>query len=185
MRRRPVHGGVALVTVWLFGSTVLPWMVSFALLIVTIRLWAVRSPLAFERISAGPVRRLLWRIRMRRIWPEVAAACGLARGKRALTPGRQEPRPASVPRLLRVSADGPRVTLHLRPLMGQTVETFAAAGEQLRMAVGATRVRVDPEGVNRVVGDVHDRRQRWATPFPAERPQPTAVPSGLGADGPV
>src|SRR3954451_3072927 len=90
LRRRPVLGGVALVTVWLFGSTVLPWMVSFALLIVTIRLWAVRSPLAFERISAGPARRLLWRIRMRRIWPEVAAACGLARGKRALTSSRQE-----------------------------------------------------------------------------------------------
>ena len=30
------------------------------------------------------------------------------------------------------------------------METFSAAGEQLRMAVGATRVRVDPEGVNRV-----------------------------------
>ncbi len=51
----------------------------------------------------------------------------------------------------RMTTDGPRVTLHLRPLVGQTVETFAAAGEQLRMAVGATRVRVDPEGVNRVL----------------------------------
>ena len=171
LRRRPVHGVVALVTLWLFGSTVLPWVVGFALLIVTIRLWALRSPLAFERISAGPARRLLWRIRMRRIWPEVAAACGLACTKRALTPGRHEPRPV-LPRLLRVSAEGPRVTLHLSPLMGQTVETFAAAGEQLRMAVGASRVRVDPEGVNRVlvtftIGDP------LAMPFPAKRPLPS------------
>ncbi len=96
----------------------------------------------------------------------VAVACGLGRSRWR---GRSRADPASrairerLPRLTRVDHGRPRVTLHLRPLVGQTVETFSAAGEQLRMAVGATRVRVDPEGVNRVRGHVHDERLAGAS----------------------
>lgn len=76
---------------------------------------------------------------------------------------------AQVPHLVRVTGDGPRIAAHVRPLLGQTVDNYAEAGERLRMAVGATRVRVDPEGVNRVkvtftIGD------SLATPFAATWP---------------
>jgi DNA segregation ATPase FtsK/SpoIIIE, S-DNA-T family len=144
------------------------------------------SPTSCHRLLLGPVRRLRWRVLFRRRWAGLAEACGLA----VRPPGVADRERVALtkPRLTRVSCSGPRVSLWVRPLLGQTVETFLDAAERLRMGVGATRVRVDPEGVNRVLV-TFTMGDGLAEPFPAERPErgvatvPVVVQMGRCEDG--
>jgi S-DNA-T family DNA segregation ATPase FtsK/SpoIIIE len=55
-----------------------------------------------------------------------------------------------IPRLVRKSIRWPHVQVVVRPLMGQTMQTFEAAAEAIRVGVGATRLRVEPHGVQDV-----------------------------------
>lgn len=191
LRRWPGPALALLAAVWLTHwspkwSLILP----LVLVVLVLRLWAVLGPASFHRWLHGPSRRLVWRVRLHRCWRPVAVACGLGRPRarrRGRTDGVPKDVPQRLPCLARLTTDGPRVTLHLRPLVGQTVETFATAGEQLRMAVGATRVRVDPEGVNRVA--VTFTMSDWLSePFVALRPGSApasldSVPMGRCEDG--
>jgi len=68
-----------------------------------------------------------------------------------------------------VRLDGARVSAVVRPLIGQTVETYADAAEKIRMALGASRVRVEPEGTNRVAVTL-TIADDLADPFPAASP---------------
>jgi S-DNA-T family DNA segregation ATPase FtsK/SpoIIIE len=141
--------------------------------VMVLRGWAVTHRVSFDRLLAHPVLwgwRQLW---MRRHWRRVAVACGLgmadpgaaARDRRAEGRGDR----LVVPRLLRVRVQGPRVRLLVRLLCGQTFDDLEQAGERLRVAVGAGRVRVDPVGANQVlvtftIGDL------LATAFTARQP---------------
>jgi S-DNA-T family DNA segregation ATPase FtsK/SpoIIIE len=176
IRRFPGHAVVIIAGLWLLSPFLPVPSLAGGLLAGTIamRWWALARPYAFHRLIAGPLVRLSRRRWTRRHWPEMAEACGLARYSQ--TPMRadaaskpNEPLPAKVPELVRVSTEGPRVRVRLRPLMGQTVDDVEKAGEQLRTAAGASRVRVEPHGVNEVqvtftMGDA------LAEPFTADRP---------------
>jgi S-DNA-T family DNA segregation ATPase FtsK/SpoIIIE len=177
LRRFPGHAVVLIAALWLLSPFLpLPSLAGglFAGTVV-LRWWALARPYVFHRLIAGPLARLTWRRWCRRHWAEMAEACGL--GRYPQTPMRlgSAPTPsaglsAQVPKLLRVSAEGPGIRLRLRPLMGQTVDDVERAGEQLRMAAGASRVRVEPHGANEVqvtftMGDA------LAEPFTADRPK--------------
>lgn len=169
VRRWPGQFVVFVSVVWLTGWTPWSWVLTAAVAAVGLRVWARLASLSFQRLLYGPFRMLAWRIRLRRRWTTVAWACGLGTHGSGLSVDRGSQR-REVPRLRRMTGDGPRLSLHLRPLVGQTVDTVAEAAERLRMAVGATRVKVDPEGVNEVVvtftiGD------SLAAPFTAAHPR--------------
>ncbi len=192
LRRWPGPAVVVLAAVWLTPWSPPRGLALLAVLVVVgLRVWAVFASASFHRWFHAPSRRLVWRVLLRRCWRPVAVACELGQSqtrRRDRRSGVPHDDPQRVPRLARITTDGPRVTLHLRPLLGQTVETFAAAAEQLRMAVGATRVRVDPEGVNRVA--VTFTMGDWLSePFVAEpagsqaRCGSDSVPMGRCEDG--
>jgi S-DNA-T family DNA segregation ATPase FtsK/SpoIIIE len=175
LSRFPGHAAVLVATAWLTAS-LLPLMLMLLGVVATVivlRWWALRQPYAFHRLLAGPLSRTWRRAWLRRHWAEMADACGLARYPHLpgtpggmVVPADSQPQ---VPPLVRVWADGPRFKLRIRPLMGQRVEDIERIGEQLRMAAGASRVKVEPHGVNNVLvtftmGDA------LAEPFTAERP---------------
>lgn len=187
VRRWPGECLVLVGVLWLVG-----WVGAFGWLLVLVccaagfRVWALLSPTTCHRRLVGPVRRLCWRLTLQWRWAGLAESCGLA-----VRPPRATDRDRVVvtkPRLTRVSCSGPRVSLWIRPLLGQTVETFLEAAERLRMGVGATRVRVDPEGVNRVLV-TFTMGDGLAEPFLADRPEqavvtvPSAVCLGRCEDG--
>jgi S-DNA-T family DNA segregation ATPase FtsK/SpoIIIE len=181
VRRFPGQVLVAMAGLWLLVLTsgraatlavvVLP-------VVVLLRVWAVARRVSFDRFLACP---LLWGWRqlwMHRHWRRVAIGCGLglqvaeagAQGRDARAERRAQ---LVVPRLLRVRVQGPRVRLLVRLLCGQTFDDVEQAGERLRTAVGAGRVRVDPVGANRVLvtftmGDL------LATAFTARQPTTTS-----------
>jgi S-DNA-T family DNA segregation ATPase FtsK/SpoIIIE len=180
VRRFPGHVAVLLAAVWLTAAflPLIP-LISGGVAIVMLRWWALSQPYGFHRLLAGPLRRALRRAWLYRHWAELADACGLARYPRlpagpraAAVPGDVRPQ---IPPLTRVSADGPRLRLHIRPLMGQTVEDVERVSEQLRMAAGASRVKIEPHGINNVLvtftmGDA------LAEPFSAQLPTPGSRP---------
>ena len=151
-------------------------LVGLVVAVVALRASARLEPVGFQRIVVGPgVRRYrCWS--MRRRWPELAAACGLGIQpvtRRSPRPGRHNEVPApAIPKLVRVTAEGPRVRLRVRPLVGQTFDDIEKAAERLRTAVGASRVRNDPLGPNEAeltltMGDA------LAAPFTASSPTQT------------
>lgn len=169
-RRLPGQAAVVVAALWLFGSRVPLWgYVAIVVVASVLRAWALTAPLGFRRAVVEPIRGLWRRAWIRRHWAQLAVACGLSQTVRQ-SRGEELVRSVAVPRLTRVRVDGSRLVLRIRPLMGQTVETFAGAAEQLRMGVGATRVRTDPDGVNGVamaftIGDT------LGDPFRADRPR--------------
>jgi S-DNA-T family DNA segregation ATPase FtsK/SpoIIIE len=191
VRRWPGQVAVLGAVAWFCPTWLtLEWTVFVGMAVVLLRVCALRSPTSFHRWLLAPSRRLVWRIRLGRCWRDSALACGLGRpsGRRHGSSDQVAKDVREVaPQLTRITTDGPRVTLHVRPLVGQTVESFTGAGEQLRMAMAATRVRVDPEGVNRVA--VTFTMSDWlGEPFVADRPHVEAdwagsVPMGRCEDG--
>ena len=195
VRRFPGHVAVACAALWLLAPVV-PWFwpVGTVSVVLAGRIWARLRPISWHRVVSGPAGRIWRRIWMHRQWGSVAAACGLGArplAKRPQDPGEArsaQPAAPAVPRLVRITCEGPRVALRLRPLMGQTIEHFEKASEQLRVAVGATRIRVEPHGANEVrvtftFGDI------LATPFTAQPPSrcelvaTERVLMGKGEDG--
>jgi S-DNA-T family DNA segregation ATPase FtsK/SpoIIIE len=166
-RRSPGRTLVLAAVVWLTMPDSLPWLVVAGLVLVGLRVWSLRAPLSYGR-AACQVRGWVWRRRLRRQWRTLCERCGLAeevrRPPRPRGPG-VRPR-VEVPSLVRTRADWPHVRIVVRPLLGQTVEDFERAAEAVRVGVGASRLRVEPHGVNAVqltftVGD------ELRTPFTA------------------
>lgn len=182
VRRLPGHAAVVVGALWLFGSGVPSWgYLAIVVLASVLRAWALVCPLGFRRAVVEPIRGLWRRAWIRRHWAQLAVACGLSQTVRK-SRGDELVRSVGVPRLTRVRVDGARLVLRIRPLMGQTVETFSGAAEQLRMGVGASRVRTDPDGVNGVamaftIGDT------LGDPFRAERPRHSGASLGEVALG--
>jgi S-DNA-T family DNA segregation ATPase FtsK/SpoIIIE len=177
--RHPGHAVVLLAVAWLAVPVLPAGFILTGLAIASSCLfWAATHPLSFHQLVAGPAARVWRRSWFRRHWPEVARACGLGQERRLqVRPENERRLKVHVPRLGRVRADGPRVLLRVRPLMGQTLEDFEAAAERLRTAVGSTRLRVEPSGANEVlltftIGDA------LAEPFSAPQPSsetPTSI----------
>jgi S-DNA-T family DNA segregation ATPase FtsK/SpoIIIE len=189
-RRYPGHAAVLLAAAWLTVPLVPAYaMAGVATLIVGLLTWSARHPLSFHRVVTAPVTRVWRGLWFRRHWAEVADSCGL--GKERRHDRRREPDRIpviDVPERLRTRTDGSRVKLQVRPLMGQTLDDFERAGERLRTAVGASRIRIEPHAANQVlltftIGDA------LATPFSASLPDPAAartlteIPMGLREDG--
>jgi S-DNA-T family DNA segregation ATPase FtsK/SpoIIIE len=177
VRRFPGQVLVGAAGLWLLAVLAPGRATTFTVVVVVtvlmLRGWAVTHRVSFDQVLQRP---LLWGWRqlwMRRHWRRVAVMCGLGvsepvplgRDSRAERRGDR----LVVPGLLRVRVQGPRVRLLVRLLCGQTFDDVEKAGERLRAAVGAGRVRVDPVGANQVlvtftIGDL------LATAFTARQP---------------
>ncbi|MDO8149158.1 FtsK/SpoIIIE domain-containing protein [Isoptericola sp. b515] len=93
-------------------------------------LWAAFSPMSYEPLLGGPLRRLGWRRHVRRHWKDLACACGLA--SRVVEDYR------IVPRLVRVRARGNTLRIRIRARAGQTLD-------DLRKAVPAIETSLEAE----------------------------------------
>jgi DNA segregation ATPase FtsK/SpoIIIE, S-DNA-T family len=182
LRRRPGHVVVMIAAIWLTLPAVPAiWLVAASVSIVALRLWAVLSAPTFHRVVIGPAQRHSRRRLLHRRWAELATCCGLGVEVPASVRSGEGSRPrdtVSVPELIRVHAEGPRIHVRVRPLLGQTFEDIEKASERLRTAVGATHVRTARLGPNQAVvtftiGDA------LAAPFAASRPDASPV---LGID---
>jgi S-DNA-T family DNA segregation ATPase FtsK/SpoIIIE len=100
-----------------------------------------------------PVTRHLWcRGRLwwiRHNWNELAVQCGVAFNRQHQSTAKVN-RPAAIPRLRSGLARWPRISLLVRPVMGQTLAEFEDASARLRTAVGASHLRVEPSGTRDV-----------------------------------
>ena len=135
VRRAPGQVCVVMALLWLaFPASVcgvVPVLVGLPLL----RIWAV---VALLRSHDGPAR--------------FEAGCGdggfVVVGRRSAfdAAGAKE-----VPRLVRCTSQWPYAELQVRPTLGQTVRDFEQAAEAVRVGVGATRIRVEPQGTRDVL----------------------------------
>jgi len=152
VRRAPGRALVLVALLWLTAPEGFKWAGLGLVLLIGLRVWALRAPMSFGLVM-GRLRGSLWRRRLRWRWRALCEQCGL---------GQQVPRPAwsrapevrpsrlRVPRIAKTRATWPHLTLVVRPLLGQTLDDFDRAAEAVRLGVGASRLRVDPHGVNGV-----------------------------------
>lgn len=169
-RRAPGRALVLLAVVWLTAPDGL-WIAGTGLAVLAVlRVWRLRAPVSFGRVS-GTLRGYWWRRRLRWRWRALCEQCDLAQpARRPGRPRTTDARPRfHLPRLVSVRSAWPHLTLVVRPLLGQTVDDFERAAEKVRVGVGASRLRVDPHGVNAValrftIGD------ELRAPFPATVP---------------
>lgn len=128
VRRSPGGACVIVALVWLL----LPWSLLPLAAALTVafagRTWALLRPASFSRVG-GPIRGWWWRGTVLRHWEEVAEQCRLGH-----------------PEVRRTRVVWPHVRFTVRPAVGHTAGTYEAASEALRMAVGASRLRVEHDG---------------------------------------
>lgn len=190
VRRHP--GRVLLLTAvaWLTAPDSLIWVAVVLLCLVGLRWWQMRAPMSFARI-AGPVAGRWWRRRIRWRWRSLCEECGLAQPIRLRSwaqqrgPAGREPR-HRIPKVSRTRVAWPHLMFVIHPLLGQTLEDYERAAEAVRLGVGASRLRVEPHGVNDVQL-VFTMGDELRTPFaarvaPAEE-QLSAVTLGRREDG--
>ncbi len=132
--------------------------------------WARRWPSSYERLAAGPARRLGWRRWARRQWPSLARECGLsvqrphqpwwllltgssgrpsrsAWGRDSMwahPQGRVHSQVWVHPRLMEVSTAGNTLTSLIRARRGQTVEDLEKAAAALGASASAVSWRCKP-----------------------------------------
>lgn len=139
--------------------------------------WAVFSPMTYEPLLGGPLRRHRWRRYVRRRWPSMAESCGLA--DRVVRENR------TVPRLLRVRARDNTLTIRVRARSGQTLDDLRGAVE----AVGHREHDVEHTGSHATARGrlgAHDRADLLDQPLYATIPNdvdPTGVQLGRIQDG--
>lgn len=170
--------GLALVTValvWLAW----PWSIATAVLAL-IALATVE--LVWTRVTANPnrpARVLLGLIGGRRVrnhWSEVCESAGLTRGTGEAL---------QVPRLKKVTSTWPYVSARVRPLVGQTIADFLGASEAIRMAMNASRLRIEPANPREIdltftVGDPLATISSARVSLPSDL---EALPVGIREDG--
>lgn len=139
---------------------------------VGLRLWARRHPASYARCSVAVATRRRAR-ELTRTWTEVCASCGLERD-------------GAVPVIRRRRVRGPHVELLVTPLLGQTLEHFAAVSEPLRSAVQASRLRLEPQGARDVLmifTVVENLRAAFPSTVPNEVPSLDHATLGRQEDG--
>lgn len=139
--------------------------------------WAVFSPMTYEPLLGGPLRRHRWRRYVRRQWPSMAESCGLA--DRVVRENR------TVPRLLRVRARDNTLTIRVRARSGQTLDDLRGAVEAVGTIMGAeasTSRRVRPGVLDMVLtmADLLDQPLYATIPNEVD---PTGVQLGRIQDG--
>lgn len=131
--RFPGHVVVALALTWLMWGLA-PIAVALGVgAVLSMRTWMLWSPGSYWRV-AGPVIGGFRARVVRRSWQESLVACGLEN---------RRPR-------LRVLGRWPRLVLRSRLASGQTVVEFEERAEALRSCVGASQIRIEPDGVRDV-----------------------------------
>jgi len=109
--------------------------------------WHGLGPVSYERLCAGPARRIGWRWHCRRRWSGLAESCGLTArvpvtkvrdGKRTQT------HQTIAPRLRKVRARGHLLELTIRARAGQTVEDLDQAAPRLASTLAAVAHRTRP-----------------------------------------
>jgi len=109
--------------------------------------WHGLAPASYERICAGPARRMGWRWHCRRHWPGIAESCGLT--TQARVPVRRDGKLTHelrtvVPRLRKVRARGHTMELTVRARAGQTVEDLDNAAPRVASTLAAVAHRTRP-----------------------------------------
>lgn len=149
LRRFPGPAVVLVAVAWL-GSPLLDGrvmlLVGLSAAGVGVATFAARDQVRRAARSSAAWWKLRW---IRRHWRELTIACGLTFERpRARDAGSLAT--VESPTLRSARARWPRVALTVRPLLGQTLADYEDAGERLRMAVGATQLRVEPSGSNEI-----------------------------------
>jgi len=140
--------------------------------------WDAVSPLTYEAVVGGPLRRRSWRRRVRKAWVQVAERCGLASARDA--DGR-----LTVARLLGVQTSENTITLRVRAAVGQTVDDLDRAVETIATAFSAESAesqRVGPGVVEMVLTMRELLHRPTRPPFPEEL-EAEAVTLGRRSDG--
>lgn len=140
--------------------------------------WEAVSPLTYEAVLGGPLRRRGWRRRVRKEWGRVARRCGLA------LPWNSEKRHA-IPRLLQVRTGGNTLTLRVRAVVGQTLDDLDGAVEAIATAFEAESAesrRVSP-GVMDMVLTMRELLHEPTTPPIPHELETQAVTLGRRSDG--
>lgn len=111
-------------------------------------LWRGLAPGGYERLCAGPARRMGWRYRIRRQWPLLADRCRLAdrvpAARRTGHGTKTTEQRVVVPRLRRVRARGHAVRLVIRTRPGQTLTELETGAERLAATLDAHAFRTWP-----------------------------------------
>jgi DNA segregation ATPase FtsK/SpoIIIE, S-DNA-T family len=140
--------------------------------------WDAVSPLTYEAVVGGRLRRRSWRRRVRKGWAQVAQRCGLA------SPRERDER-QTVARLLRVQTSGNTLTLRVRAVVGQTVDDVDRAVEAIATAFGAESAesrRIGP-GVVEMVLTMRELLHQPTTPSMPHELETEAVTLGRRSDG--
>lgn len=111
------------------------------------------KPESFIRHISLPLwRRRKTRVLMKR-WPDIALACGLGRvtQRREWFWQQRVIAVRQIPALSRARWHDLTLTVLVRPMIGQTVESIATVAEELRHALDAERIKVSPVGRSALV----------------------------------
>lgn len=110
--------------------------------------WRTGWPVSYERVCAGPSRRLGWWWRCRRRWVQIAESCGLGVRVPVIVKKsdgtRVRENVVRVPRLRRVRVRGHVLRLTIRARAGQTVEDLDAAAPRIASTLSAVTHRTRP-----------------------------------------
>ena len=123
---------------WLEAWSLVAGLVAVVLLPA---LWCRLSPGSYRRRVREPVWRRRVRRHLHRSWPALMESCGLG-GRVTAYDGTAA---LAVPALRRAGWRSGRLVAVPELLLGQTVDDVHDAAERLRVAVGASRVRVVPD----------------------------------------
>lgn len=171
-----VIGNVLLIADHEAAGVAVQWLVPAWSLVRAV--WLTASPLTYEAVLGGRLRRRAWRRRVRKEWVRVAQRCGLA------SP-RVRDEQQIVARLLSVHTSGNILTLRVRAAVGQTVDDLDRAVEAIATAFGAQSaesLRVGPGVVEMRLTMREVLHQPTTPPVPHEL-ETEAVTLGRRSDG--
>jgi len=172
--RNPLLAGFLLIAVAVLDAVgqhaySLGLAIAILCLVVGLRVWWWIGPSSFERIISGPRRRRQIAGQVCRVWPLLVDRAGLSFVGAAIKPGEDPVR--QIPQLRSARWVSGQLELTPTVLVGQDVSTWENAAEAIRVAAGASRVRVRTDASRTAVvlmlgfGD------------PLGRPIPTTVPA--------
>ncbi len=156
-------------TLTLLNASGAAWAVSAAAIgaVFALLTWERWWPSAFDRqVTARLQRRRVTRM-VRTDWADLMVACGLGVERRDLSGAAR----MDVPHLEQLRWHDGDLLVWPRLLMGQTVDAMDAAGEGLRVALGAHALRVVPNETRSACHLAWSFADRLAEPF--ARPVPT------------
>lgn len=139
--------------------------------------WYAVAPVSYDRLVAGPSRRLGWWWHARWRWQRLARVCRLADrqvvGTRLTATGSREVAHWVVPRLERIRTRSTSIELTIRARAGQTLAELEGGAERLATTFGAIGHRVAVRSGSSIVVELV-MLDRLAAPRIAAEPEPRA-----------